>query len=304
MKKITYVTATYNRANLLPNLYKSLLNQTNKNFDWLIIDDGSKDGTKDLVNNWIKENKLNIEYIYKENGGKNTALDIAHQVCKTEYICYVDSDDYLTDDCTEVLNKKFELCKAEDVVGIVGRRAHYDGKPFNNKWCNKDQILYFYDLSDKYGYSEDTILVFKNDIVKKFKFPIIPDERFITESVLYNQFFYDYKFLAIEECVYLAEYQEVGYTSQGMGLFFKNPKGYLYSTKQNTYYAIKYNKSLKTKLYFAASFYAWKDVLGLKDDFKKDYRIKFPYNFLGKLLKFKLKPSLKQKYNNFKLQKR
>lgn len=64
MKYLTIFTPTYNRSNLLLHLYKSLCEQINKDFLWLIIDDGSKDNTKELVDIWKKENKIKIQYIY------------------------------------------------------------------------------------------------------------------------------------------------------------------------------------------------------------------------------------------------
>lgn len=299
MIKITYLTPTYNRANLLGNLYNSLLKQTNKNFCWLIIDDGSKDNTKEVVDQWIAENKIQIEYVYKENGGKNTALDLAHSICKTEFIACVDSDDYLSDDCTEVLYTKFDKCVSDEVVGIVGRNAHYNGNTYNNKWCDKEQLLYFNELSSKYGYTQDTFLIFKTDIVKKYHFPKIQGEKFITESVLYNQFFYDYKFLAIEEYLHLVEYQQDGYTAMGKDLFFKNPKGYLYALKQNAYYNYKYAKTFKKKFGYLAYYYAWKSTVKIKDEFKNEYKIKFPLNFIGWVLQIRLLHGLKREYKDF-----
>jgi len=300
MNKLTYATATYNREKLLPNLYNSLLNQTNKDFNWLIVDDGSKDGTKDLVEKWQKDNKINIEYVYKENGGKNTAIDVANQVCKTDYICYVDSDDYMSNDATEVLYNYFEdIDERNDIVGLVGRRAHYDGTPFNDKWSTSNEVVYFYEVSKKYGYSEDTVLVFKTNIVKQFHFPKIPDERFITESVFYQQFMYDYKMMMIMECIYLAEYQEVGYTSQGIDLFLKNPKGFLYSLWQNAYYSIKAKKSFKNRLYSIAFYYAWKSVLKT-EEVKNTYKINWIYRLFGNVLKFKLLNECKKHFADFK----
>ena len=102
-KLLTYFTPTYNREKLLSGLYNNLLKQTNKEFVWLIIDDGSKDNTKTLVESWINENKLDIKYHYKENGGKHTAMDLAHQLCETKYICDIDSDDYLDENSTQVI---------------------------------------------------------------------------------------------------------------------------------------------------------------------------------------------------------
>jgi len=82
MKKITIFTPTYNRRNLLGRLYESLKTQTNKNFVWLIVDDGSSDNTEEIINKYKKEKVVDIQYFYKENGGKHTALDFAHAHCK------------------------------------------------------------------------------------------------------------------------------------------------------------------------------------------------------------------------------
>ena len=299
-KKLTYFTPTYNRANLLEKLYNSLLNQTNKDFVWLIIDDGSSDNTKDVVSNWVKDNKIEIQYHYKQNGGKHTAMDMSNQICTTKYICCVDSDDYLSDNATEViLNYIDTFANNDEIVGFVGRRANYSGEPFQTEWPQDATCLYFDELSKKYNYKSDTILVFKTDIIKQYHFPVIKDERFVTEIVYYNQFIRKYKFITMKECLYLAEYQPGGYTAQGMDLFFKNPKGYLYYLKQLIYINIEDNKKFKTKVGSAASYYAWKSVLKIKDNFKNDYKIKFPYNMLGCFLQIIVKPQLKRQYEDF-----
>ena len=67
---ITVFTPTYNRAHLLPQLYQSLLQQKTKDFEWLVVDDGSRDNTKELINSFMAEGRVNIRYIYQENGGK------------------------------------------------------------------------------------------------------------------------------------------------------------------------------------------------------------------------------------------
>ena len=282
MIKLTYFTPTYNRKQLLENLYNSLKQQTNKNFEWLIIDDGSTDSTEEVVNKWITEKIINIKYVWKENGGKNSAMDMAHEICKTEYIACIDSDDYLTNDSTEILYKYLnKVSENDNLVGIVGRRAHYDGIPFNDAWSKDAEEIYFNEIQKKYGYTQDTVLIFKTNIVKNFKFPKFEGENFVTETVLYNQFMYDYKILMIPECIYLAEYQEVGYTSQGMNLFYKNPKGYLYALKQNAVISIKNKEKFKEKIYKSALFYAWKKQADIEDVAKNEYKIAFPYNFLG-----------------------
>lgn len=292
MKKIrlTYFTPTYNRSSLLPKLYDSLKSQTNKNFIWLIIDDGSTDNTKEIIKKWIDEKMINIEYVYKENGGKHTAIDLSNKICKTEYITCVDSDDYLTENATDVIYRYINNNKCEDICGFVGRRADYDGKPNSENWPQGNTPIFFNYLYGKYKYKGETVLVFKTDIIKHYSFPSIPDERFITESVFYNQFMYKYKMAVMQECIYLSEYQSDGYTSQGANLFYKNPKGYLYALRQNAYCSIKYKGySFKYKLYYSAKYYAWRRKFNLSKNIALEYKIKFPYNLFGRILSFLIK---------------
>lgn len=289
MIKITIFTPTYNRKHLLPNLFESLKKQTNKDFVWLVIDDGSSDGTSELFEEWKKQDiNFQIDYVQKKNGGKHTAIEKANEVCSTDYIVCVDSDDYLTENAVEQMYKEIDIIdKMDDVCGVVTRRAKPNGEPFSINWVPNEMSLYFYELSKKYGYSTDTSLLFKTNIVNKFHFPIFKDERFVTESVYYNQFLYDYKMYASNNLYYLAEYMPDGYTAQGLNLFFKNPEGYLYALKQNAYYCIKYKTAnFKRKVVLVANFYAWKKVLGLKEKFPNDYKLPFFYKVLGKVLLF------------------
>lgn len=87
--KISILTPTYNRANLLPKLYQSLLANKNKDIQiqWLIMDDGSQDQTKEIVENWKNENKIHIEYFYQKNQGKMIAINkLVGQVTR-RYCC-------------------------------------------------------------------------------------------------------------------------------------------------------------------------------------------------------------------------
>ena len=125
---ITVFTPTYNRAKTLSRVYNSLLNQTDKAFVWLIIDDGSTDNTKELVNEWIKENKLEINYHFKENGGKHTAMQLAHQLATTKYLVTIDSDDELTPDAVETLAAewhKIELSGLENEFAEIAALTYY-----------------------------------------------------------------------------------------------------------------------------------------------------------------------------------
>lgn len=128
MKTLTVFTPTYNRAHTIVRTYESLCRQSNDDFDWLIIDDGSTDGTREWVESlgqkminsgarfdWmgrkmegedenhfvIKTPKFNIEYIYKPNGGLYTGYNVAYATIETELCVCIDSDDYMPDDAVE-----------------------------------------------------------------------------------------------------------------------------------------------------------------------------------------------------------
>lgn len=91
MFRFTVFTPTYNRAHTLHRVFESLLAQTFQDFEWLIVDDGSSDATRDLVNSW--QAPFPIRYIYKENGGKHTAFNLAVQEARGEFFLTFDSDD-------------------------------------------------------------------------------------------------------------------------------------------------------------------------------------------------------------------
>ena len=101
MKVLTVFTPTYNRAYCLHQCYESLVRQTCKDFVWMIIDDGSTDNTKDLVDQWLKNNLIDIEYIWQENQGMHGAHNTAYDSIKTELNVCIDSDDYMPDDAVE-----------------------------------------------------------------------------------------------------------------------------------------------------------------------------------------------------------
>ena len=91
---VTVVTCTYNRSKLIGSLYDSLLKQTDKNFKWLVIDDGSSDDTCQLIDKFIDENQIEIDYIYKTNGGKHTALNYAFENIDTELLQQYEKNKY------------------------------------------------------------------------------------------------------------------------------------------------------------------------------------------------------------------
>lgn len=249
MKSIlTIFTPTYNRAYILPKLYESLIKQTNKNFIWLIVDDGSDDNTKGLVNKWIKESIINIEYIKQENQGKHIAHNTGVDNCKTELFFCVDSDDYLLENAVEDIYHDYCNIQDRNIAGIVAIKMTKDRKPIGTNMPVHIEYSSLSDLYEKYKFKGDTALVFKTGILKKYKFPKINGEKFVGEEYIYCQIDEKYKLFISNSKYYICEYLDDGYTTNIFKLIANNPRGYMELKKIK----LKLTKNLKYKYRTAA----------------------------------------------------
>jgi len=184
---ITVFTPTYNRAYCLPRLYESLFKQTDLNFEWLIVDDGSTDNTQDVVQDFIKEKKIRIKYIFQKNRGKHIAINRALSVANGEMFYIVDSDDALPEDAVEFINH--EGCKIQhddSFAGLAGCDMRFDGVRVSNiltQPINSNCL----DIRYKYGVLGDLAEVVKTKVLKHYPFPEIIGERFCPEALVWNR---------------------------------------------------------------------------------------------------------------------
>lgn len=227
-KMVTIFTPTYNRAYILPNLYKSLLLQKNKNFLWLIVDDGSTDDTYELVKEWINQGFIEIKYYKQKNSGKHIAHNLAVNMCSTKLFFCVDSDDYLLDNAIEDILLDYEYIKdRDDISGIVTAKINNIGNPIAGTYMPKCiKLSGLCELSEKYGYKGDSASVFKSEILKQYKFLKIDNEKFMAEQYIFCQIDSNYKMYISQKLYYVCEYLEDGYTKNIFKVMLKNPKGY------------------------------------------------------------------------------
>lgn len=240
---ITIMTPTYNRANLLNRLYDSLKKQANRDFEWLIVDDGSTDDTKDVVGQFVSEKEINIKYIYQDNKGKAMAFNVGVENAKGELFLCVDSDDFLAENALEIIEKCSKEIKTEDVAGILALKQDLHGRFLGD---NLPEIKYSstFNLSEKYGCLGEWSLIFKTHILIENLFPEIPDEKFITECVIYDKIAEKYKMLLLSEVITICEYQQDGLTGNIVKNMLKNPTGYKIFYKQRIDMAYKLKKRL------------------------------------------------------------
>ena len=230
MKTITIFTPTFNRAFCLGNCYNSLLRQTSKDFKWLIIDDGSSDDTKDLVDRWILDGKIEIQYQYQENQGMHGGHNTAYSLIETELNVCIDSDDFMPDDAVEnilILWKNRDL--NENLAGIIGLDAFKDGHiiqkiPETFKYATLSEL----EVQNKI--EGDKKVVLRTDVVKEFPpYPIYQDERLVPLGTLYLMIDQKYSYLCTNTVFCIIEYLEDGSSKNILKQYKKSPNGFLYS---------------------------------------------------------------------------
>lgn len=229
---LTVFTPTYNRGYVLPRLYQSLCRQTDKDFEWIIVDDGSVDDTSDLVKGWMRENQVNIKYFYQENSGKPQAHNIGVKKSVAELFVCVDSDDLLTDDAVKKVKTFWEAEQNNaDIIGMVLKRGGIQGEKITS-WAQGLLKETFFRAQKLYSLAGDTMLVWRTDILKKVEFPVFANEKFIPEGYLYDKLSNFGKCIFIDEVLYLCEYLPDGYTASMSKVNARNPLGYQAYIKQ------------------------------------------------------------------------
>lgn len=228
-KLLTVFTPTYNRAHTLGKIYESLKRQTNKNFCWIIVDDGSTDGTKELIREFKKNDDIEIYYEYQENSGKPTAHNKGVELSTTPYFICLDSDDYFTDDSVDTILEGFAMNEDDSQVGaILALKVSSDDESLTKyngeRGIQKATLRDFYRKGVIYG---DAALAFKTKLLKKFRFPHFDGEKFVPEAYLYDLVDSESLFYIVPRNIVVCEYLEDGYTANMARIISRNPKGYL-----------------------------------------------------------------------------
>lgn len=210
MKTLTVFTPTYNRAHTLERLYRSLCAQTCQDFDWLVIDDGSTDGTATLVQSFIDDGLIPIRYIYKENGGLYTGYNTAYANIETELNVCIDSDDAMPENAVEIILRTWEEKGDDRFAGVIGLDCYMDcGKPIGGAFPDKLKECYLLDLYTKRIHRGDTKQVMRTDLMKRVA-PMVgfPGEKNFNPIYLLLQICDEYPLLVVNEPLCLVEYQQ------------------------------------------------------------------------------------------------
>ena len=230
-KTLTIFTPAYNRAHTIDRTYQSLIRKTCKDFLWLIVDDGSTDGTKKLVEGWIRENKIPISYIYQENQGMHGAHNTAYKNITTELNTCIDSDDWMPHDAVEKIINAWKEHRHENYAGIIGLDQTADGKLIGTNFpenLKETTLQGFYEA----GGQGDKKLVYRTDIIKQYpEYPLFKGERYVGLAYKYMLIDQDWKLITLNEPLVTVEYQLEGSSFSMYRQYWNNPKGFAFFRK-------------------------------------------------------------------------
>lgn len=243
---LTIFTPAFNRAHTLPRTYASLKRQDCKDFIWLIVDDGSSDNTKTLVERWIREETdFEIRYIYKENGGMHSAHNVAYRSIETVLNTCIDSDDELSEGAVRKVLHKWNEVKDLGYAGIIALDVDMNTGKVIGKGFPEDMkettVSGYYEA----GGSGDKKLIYRTNIINRYpEYPEYEGEKYLSLAYKYLLIDQDYKMAVLNEPVCNVEYQPDGSTNTMFREYLKNPKGWAFWRTIR----MKYDKSFKRRV--------------------------------------------------------
>ncbi|QOW10885.1 glycosyltransferase family 2 protein [Kaistella flava (ex Peng et al. 2021)] len=227
--QLTIFTPTYNRAYILETLFQSLLKQTVRDFEWLIIDDGSIDNTAELVAKFIGEADFPIQYIKQENQGKHIAINVAASNSNADYILTIDSDDYLSPNCVGICKELvLEIAEDNKFAGftfiLATEKVNLDCGTYGHQRWLQGQTC-------DWGFQGEMNFVLQTRVMREFPFPSFHGENFCQESVLLNRILQRYKILFTDHVLAFGEYLEDGLSQNLYQRLLDNPNYSMLSLK-------------------------------------------------------------------------
>ena len=221
---LTIFTPAYNRAHTLGALYESLCSQSSKDFEWILVNDGSTDDTDSLARRWLEEGRVRMRYFSQPNAGKMSCHNLAVDKAAGMLLMCLDSDDCLAGE--DVVEKCVSFWKAadppENICGMITYKSLHNGY---KKFPEGMDTAHIYELR-KAGYMGENAVIVRNDVLRAHKFPVFEGEKFVTDAYIFEQIDRDYSYLLMPFVSQECRYNPDGYSFNYLRLLFSNPQGY------------------------------------------------------------------------------
>ncbi len=253
MPTLTIFTPAYNRAHLLTRLYESLCKQTCQDFCWLVVDDGSSDNTRELVQSWIEENLIPIRYEYKTNGGMHTAHNLAYRLIDTEINTCIDSDDYMPINAVEKIVTFWKKHGSEQVNGIIGLDADTNGNIIGSRFPDDKKTMTLTDFYH-FGGKGDKKLIYRTDVMKSLpEYPVFEGEKYV--GLVYKYMLADLQrsMLLLNEVLVHVDYQPDGSSGTMWKQYGRHPQGFAFLRRETMKHHPYFKERLKAAIHHISS---------------------------------------------------
>ncbi|MEK3725218.1 glycosyltransferase family 2 protein [Paenibacillus sp. FSL H8-0034] len=232
MNKLTVFTPTYNRAYCLHICYESLKRQTIPDFTWLIIDDGSTDHTKELVESWMSEKAVQIRYHWQHNQGMHGAHNTAYELIDTELNVCIDSDDYMPDDAVEKILRFWDQHGSDKVSGLIGLDSYTDGRIIGSRLPDHLKCSTLFDLNNRQHVTGDKKLVYRTELTKQYPYPLFNNEKYVGLAYKYYMLDQQYEMLLMNEVICCVDYLPDGSSMNMLSQYLRNPRGFAFYRRE------------------------------------------------------------------------
>ncbi|WP_442594313.1 glycosyltransferase family 2 protein [Neobacillus sp. D3-1R] len=273
MKTLGIITTTYNRGYCIHQVYESLKKQKSKDFMWLVVDDGSIDNTKDIIQSFINEDIVQIEYLYQENKGMTGARNTAYKYIKTEINTIIDSDDWMAEDAVDKIINFWKKNKADGIAGIIALNQSVKGDIIGTEHPNNVHTCTYTELFDKYHGKGDKKLIYRSDLTRLYPYPEFTGEKFFPASYKFRLIDLNYKMLLMNEAVCIVDYNENSMSFDKVNQYRTCAKGF--SFYRNEMIRISTDKKfiIKQTLHYIAESKLARNKSYIRDSAKKSYTI-------------------------------
>lgn len=283
MATLTVFTPAYNRAYILPELYASLCRQTCRDFEWLVVDDGSTDNTERLVTGWIAENKINLRYIRQTNSGKHSAINRGVAEAKGELFFIVDSDDCITEDAVDwIVSTYTDIRQDNRFAGLSGTRINPNGTRIGGSFPQPIIDTDAISIRLTHRVKGDLAEIFKTDILRQYPFPVFEGEPYCTEALVWHRIARKYRLRYCGKGIYVCSYLGDGLTAKITRIRRQSPRGSM------LYYSEHYHDKINVIWRIKAAINFWRFQLA---PYKREYKMLTPLSILayvpGKLFALK-----------------
>lgn len=227
-KILTVFTPTFNRLYTLKRTYEWMRKQTCKDFIWLIIDDGSTDGTEQEVKKWLaaSDKEFELRYEWKENGGLHTGYNRAIELTETELIVCIDSDDFMPENAVEIITEFWNKHRDNRYAGFIGLDYNLDNKPVGDLLPNVKSSR-ITDLQQIYHFKGDDKMVIRTELLKKYiPQPTYHGEKNFNPIYLLLHLDFNYTFLLLNKNLCYVDYQPNGMTASVFHQYLNSPNSF------------------------------------------------------------------------------